>query len=175
MLWWRNKVQNNQFIAGIFVKAAFNYYCQNFVRVASYPFVQLEKSHLHLKDEQEQSIHTIYFLKDVFMIKPTGFGKSICFEVIPLVFDHKLGLVDSQRRSCIIVLSPLCGRECGQGVHCYRVKYEKRQCNFLFTRCPGMHQVEWSSGEPSCVQLCVWNCCWWSPVYYKMVRANPHV
>ena len=34
----------------------------------SYALAQLGKSHLHLKDEQKQSIHAIYSRKDVFMI-----------------------------------------------------------------------------------------------------------
>ena len=38
------------------------------------------------------------------MIFPTGFGKTICFEV-PFVLDHKLHLVAGQMRVCIIVVS----------------------------------------------------------------------
>ena len=74
------------------------------------------------------------------MFLPTGFGKSVCYQVLPFVFDHKLGLVVE---SSIIVVSPLIalmvdqqeseakwcwscdyllwfkGHHCGQGVHCY--------------------------------------------------------
>ena len=38
------------------------------------------------------------------MFLPTGFGKSVCYQVLPFVFDHKLGLVAG---SSIIVVSPL--------------------------------------------------------------------
>ena len=41
------------------------------------------------------------------MIFPTGFGNTICFEVLPFVLDYKLDLVAGQMRSCIIVVSPL--------------------------------------------------------------------
>ena len=39
-----------------------------------------------------------------FMFFPTGFGKSVCYQVLPFVFDHKLRLVAG---SSIIVVSPL--------------------------------------------------------------------
>ena len=38
------------------------------------------------------------------MFLPTGFGNSVCYQVLPFVFDHKLGLVAG---SSIIVVSPL--------------------------------------------------------------------
>ena len=41
--------------------------------------------------------------KDVFVWLPTGFGKSLCYEVLPFVFDYKLGRQDS----LVIVVSPL--------------------------------------------------------------------
>ena len=70
----------------------------------SYGLAQLGEPHQRLKDEQERSIHAIYGEKDVFMILPTGFGKSVCYQVLPFVFDHQLGLVAG---SSIIVVSPL--------------------------------------------------------------------
>ena len=41
------------------------------------------------------------------MILPTGFGKNICFDVLPFVFDHMLDVVAGQMRSCIIIIPPL--------------------------------------------------------------------
>ena len=79
-------------------------YCPSFVSTVSYSLAQLGEPHLHLKDEQKCSIHAIYGGKDVFMFLPTGFGKSVCYQVLPFVFDHKLGLVAG---SSIIVVSPL--------------------------------------------------------------------
>ena len=57
--------------------------------------------------------HAVYSGKGVFMILPTGFGKTIYFEVLPFVFDHKLDVVAGQMRSCIIVV-PI-SIHCSQG------------------------------------------------------------
>ena len=43
----------------------------------------------------------------VFLWLPTGFGKSICFEFLPFVFDFKLGRVDTESSSVIVVASSL--------------------------------------------------------------------
>ena len=37
---------------------------------------------------------------------PTGFGKSPCHEILPFVFDYKLGLIGSAKSSAVLV-SPL--------------------------------------------------------------------
>ena len=42
-----------------------------------------------LKAEQLDAIKCIYDGKDVFLRLPTGFGKSICYETLPFVFNHK--------------------------------------------------------------------------------------
>ena len=39
----------------------------------------------------------------MFLWLPTGFGKSLCYEVLPFVFDDKLG----KDNSVVIVVSPL--------------------------------------------------------------------
>ena len=40
---------------------------------------------------------------------PTGFGKSVCFQVLPFLFDYKLGRIESPlpQRSVVVVTSPL--------------------------------------------------------------------
>jgi len=47
-----------------------------------------------LKDEQTACVKAINEGKDVFLWLPTGFGKSMCYEVLPFVFDDKLGRRD---------------------------------------------------------------------------------
>jgi len=47
-----------------------------------------------LKGEQTACIKAIYEGKDVFLWLPTGFGKSMWYEVLPIVFDDKLGRHD---------------------------------------------------------------------------------
>ena len=66
----------------------------------------LSQSHLKLKDQQLQAIHAVYSGKDVFVFLPTGFGKSICYQVLPFLFDHKSRLYGGQKW-CIVVVSPL--------------------------------------------------------------------
>ena len=43
-----------------------------------------------------------------FSLAPDWLGKSLCYEVLPFVFDMKLGrLTDSNTNSVVIVVSPL--------------------------------------------------------------------
>ena len=58
---------------------------------------------MRLKPEQIASIKGIYEGRDVFTWLPTGFGKSICYQVLPFLFDVKLCRNDS----AILVVSPL--------------------------------------------------------------------
>ena len=51
-----------------------------------------------LKSEQVEAIRYMYEGSDVFVFLPTGFGKSICFEVLPFLFDYKHGKVGSTRQ-----------------------------------------------------------------------------
>jgi superfamily II DNA helicase RecQ len=56
-----------------------------------------------LKAEQRACIKSVYDGKDVFLWLPTGFGKSLCYEVLPFVLGRKL-----DRKNClVIVVSPL--------------------------------------------------------------------
>ena len=57
-----------------------------------------------MKDEQKCSIRAAFSGKDVFVCLPTGFGKSLCYQVLPFMFDHKAGLLG---RNVVVVVSPL--------------------------------------------------------------------
>ena len=64
---------------------------------------------LSLKDQQVEAVKLLSEGKDVFVWFPTGYGKSICYQLLPFVFDVKLGrtnapLVD---RYVVLVISPL--------------------------------------------------------------------
>ena len=63
-------------------------------------------SHLTLNNQQLQAIYTVYSRKDVFVFLPTGFGKSMCYQVLPFLFDHKSGVAGGQKK-CVMVVSPL--------------------------------------------------------------------
>ncbi len=42
--------------------------------------------------------------RDVFVVLPTGFGKSLCFQSLPLLYDR---LFPEEANSIIIVVTPL--------------------------------------------------------------------
>ena len=53
--------------------------------------------------KQKECVDNIVAGRDVFLWLPTGFGKSICYEVLPFVFNRKL-----QRDNCLVlIISPL--------------------------------------------------------------------
>ncbi len=79
---------------------------QNFSDAVLYALSKLGTPHLVLKDEQRRSIIAVYNGKDVFVCLPTGFGKSICFQSLPFLFDHKLGR-GGGKGSAVVVISPL--------------------------------------------------------------------
>ena len=62
---------------------------------------------MKLKEEQRAAIKVILSGKDVFLWLPTGYGKSVCFELLPFLFDHKLGRIGTRCCSLVLVLSPL--------------------------------------------------------------------
>ena len=78
-----------------------------FTRALSYALSKLGKPGLVLKEEQKQAIAAVYRGRDVFVWLPTGFGKSVCFQALPFVFDYKLGLVNTEKKSLAIIIAPL--------------------------------------------------------------------
>ena len=62
--------------------------------------------HDQLKDEQVKALCTFVEGRDVFVSLPTGFGKSLCYVLLPLVFDCLLRQ-DSDGKAIIVVVSPL--------------------------------------------------------------------
>ena len=58
-----------------------------------------------LKPEQKEAVVAFISGKDVFVCLPTGFGKTLCYIVLPALFDVARGLPSGN--SIIIVVSPL--------------------------------------------------------------------
>ena len=64
----------------------------------------LNMENVSLRVQQKEAIRNIVFLrKDTLIILPTGFGKSLIFQLLPFVFDSWLGA----KKSFIFVVSPL--------------------------------------------------------------------
>ena len=58
-----------------------------------------------LKDKQKEAIHNFVRGHDCFVILPTGYWKTLCYALLPFVFDH---LQKRTPRSSIVVCdSPL--------------------------------------------------------------------
>ena len=57
-----------------------------------------------LKPEQQTSIEKFVCGKDVFISLPTGYGKSLCYILLPRVFDLLRG---AENKSIVLVVSPL--------------------------------------------------------------------
>lgn len=58
-----------------------------------------------LKDEQKMVLRAFVTGNDVFVSLPTGYGKSNCYALLPLVFDRMRGLVE--KTSIVLIVSPL--------------------------------------------------------------------
>ena len=56
---------------------------------------------------QRKAVYSIYHGRDIFVWLPTGFGKSLCYEVIQFVMDHKFGRVGSAASPVLLVSPPI--------------------------------------------------------------------
>ena len=59
-----------------------------------------------LKPEQLEVVEIFVKGRDVFAVLPTGYGKSLCFGCLPIVFD-KLPGRGGEDSSIIVVVTPL--------------------------------------------------------------------
>ena len=57
-----------------------------------------------LRSEQLEAIAAITERKDCLCVLPTGYGKSLIYQLLPFVFDE---LSDGEENSCVVVVSPL--------------------------------------------------------------------
>jgi ATP-dependent DNA helicase RecQ len=56
----------------------------------SYALRSIGKPSIQLKNEQEEALASVYKGQDTFVWLPTGYGKSICYECLPFLYDFKL-------------------------------------------------------------------------------------
>ena len=59
----------------------------------------------HVKPEQREAIRALASGQDVFVALPTGYGKSVCYALLPLVFDKLYSLPPST--SIVLCICPL--------------------------------------------------------------------
>ena len=87
-----------------------------------------------MKPEQEQAILAFVSGKDVFVALPTGYGKSLCFGLLPRVFDLLRGV---EEQSVVIVVSPLVAlmKEQAASLSSKRASVIKSALNYLTTLC----------------------------------------
>lgn len=80
-----------------------------FTDAVVYGLVRIGKPDITLKPQQLEAIRHMYEGKDVLLWLPTGFGKSVCYEVLPFVMDHKRGELGTRQSnySIVLVISPL--------------------------------------------------------------------
>ena len=80
-----------------------------FREAVAYALSCVSQKDLVLKPKQEEALTHLYDGQDVFVWFPTGYGKSLCYQLLPFMFDFKLKRTSSPRveRSVVVVLSPL--------------------------------------------------------------------
>ncbi len=64
---------------------------------------------LILKEQQVRALKLLSERRDVFVWFPTGYGKSLCYQLLPFLMDYKLGRTNGPlvARSVVLVISPL--------------------------------------------------------------------
>ena len=60
-----------------------------------------------LRPRQAQAVENFLQGKDVFISLPTGSGKSLCFFLLPKVFDILRATTSVDRQSIVVIVSPL--------------------------------------------------------------------
>ena len=61
----------------------------DFDRALAYALSCVKQQGLSLKDQQVEAVKLLSEGKDVFVWFPTGYGKSICYQLLPFIFDVK--------------------------------------------------------------------------------------
>lgn len=62
-----------------------------FQEAVSYAVCCVHRGNLVLKRELEEVLSCLYRDQEVFAWLPAGYGKSLCFQLLPFMYDFKLG------------------------------------------------------------------------------------
>ena len=141
----------------------------------------------NLKDSQREALQNLVKGQDVFVIQPTGSGKSLIFQSAPIVFDTVRPLTNA--KSIALVISPLASLmqdqvrylKSGNQGRVYRGWTGKRRGQAT-TRMRGMPNRVWltrgifvyqkmaGNAQQGCLQKeVVFGCSWWSSLYFSLV------
>ena len=84
-------------------------YDDEFSGSVSIALLSINQDHVVLWQKQLEVLQSVYGGHDVFVWFPTGYGKSLCYQVLPYIFDDKLGLTKAapSEHSVVLVISPL--------------------------------------------------------------------
>lgn len=72
-----------------------------FSQAVSHALFNEGKPGMNLKPEQLQAIHHLYKGRDILLWLPTGFWKSLCYEVLLFLFEFKLSQIDLQENKVL--------------------------------------------------------------------------
>ncbi len=84
----------------------FPYYEYNFTEAVSYAVTACNLNFI-LRKEQMQAIYEYTRGRDVVVNLQTGYGKSICYSLCPLICDSLRGVTSKEQRSILVLISPL--------------------------------------------------------------------
>ena len=75
----------------------------------SFALSSINQDHVVLRQKQLEVLQSVYGGHDVFARFPTGYGKSLCYQLLSYMFNVKLGLTKAapSERSVVLVISPL--------------------------------------------------------------------
>ena len=106
----------------------------NFKSALVYALRCLASSDLILKPQQKEATRFVWEGKDVSVLLPTGFGKSIIYEVLPFLYDYKLGRLNTRIKSLVVVVSPLLSLMADQ------VSHLRHRGAMLLSRCASIEK-----------------------------------
>ena len=84
-----------------------------FLSAIEYALRCISRENFAPKPQQLETVRQVCHGRDVFLWLPTGFGKTLCYKLLPFVSDYRRGKRSSGRESphtsfsTVIVISPL--------------------------------------------------------------------
>ena len=96
----------------------------------AYALHKLQMTAITPKVEQRSAMEAIYNCQDVFVWLPTGYGKSLRYQVLPSIMDYKHGVVEMQRHSLVLVVSPLVAQLITLICRCHKIYRPTCMCPF---------------------------------------------